>query len=82
MSYMKGPRVSKFDRDPLVSSPLNAAISAQDRETLSMVAAALKDGRMRLAFPARRLCCRLVDHRLLRGLHPAFEPARPGDTGA
>lgn len=47
---MKGPRVSKFDRDPLVSSPLNAAISAQDRETLSMVAAALKDGRMRLAF--------------------------------
>jgi EAL domain-containing protein (putative c-di-GMP-specific phosphodiesterase class I) len=50
MSYMKGPKVSKFDRDPLVSSPLNAAISAQDRETLSMVASALKDGRMRLAF--------------------------------
>lgn len=47
---MKGPKVSKFDRDPLVSSPLNAAISAQDRETLSMVASALKDGRMRLAF--------------------------------
>ncbi|HLQ19591.1 MAG TPA: EAL domain-containing protein [Tabrizicola sp.] len=42
--------MSKFDRDPLLSSPLNAAISAQDRETLSMVAAALKDGRMRLAF--------------------------------
>jgi EAL domain-containing protein (putative c-di-GMP-specific phosphodiesterase class I) len=50
MSYMKGPKVSKYDRDPLVSSPLNAAISAQDRETLSMVTAALKDGRMRLAF--------------------------------
>ncbi len=47
---MKGPKVSKFDRDTLVSSPLNAAISAQDRETLSMVASALKDGRMRLAF--------------------------------
>ena len=47
---MKGPKLSKFDRDPLVSSPLNAAISAQDRETLSMVASALKDGRMRLAF--------------------------------
>jgi EAL domain-containing protein (putative c-di-GMP-specific phosphodiesterase class I) len=50
MSYMKGPKVSKFDRDPLLSSPLSAAISAQDRETLAMVASALKDGRMRLAF--------------------------------
>jgi EAL domain-containing protein (putative c-di-GMP-specific phosphodiesterase class I) len=47
---MKGPKVSKFDRDPLLSSPLSAAISAQDRETLAMVASALKDGRMRLAF--------------------------------
>jgi EAL domain-containing protein (putative c-di-GMP-specific phosphodiesterase class I) len=50
MSYMQGPKLSKFDLDPLVSSPLNVAISAQDRETLSMVASALKDGRMRLAF--------------------------------
>jgi len=50
MSYMKEPRVSKYDRDPSASSPLNAAISAQDRDTLAMVASALKDRRMRLAF--------------------------------
>jgi EAL domain-containing protein (putative c-di-GMP-specific phosphodiesterase class I) len=50
MSFMKEPRVSKYDRDPSASSPLNAAISAQDRDTLAMVAAALKDRRMRLAF--------------------------------
>jgi EAL domain-containing protein (putative c-di-GMP-specific phosphodiesterase class I) len=50
MSYMKERKASKFDRDPALSSPLNAAISAQDRDTLAMVASALKDRRMRLAF--------------------------------
>jgi EAL domain-containing protein (putative c-di-GMP-specific phosphodiesterase class I) len=50
MSYMKEPKSSKFDRDPALSSPLNVAISAQDRETLAMVASALRDRRMRLAF--------------------------------
>ena len=50
MSFMKEQRLSKFDREPALSSPLNAAISVQDRETLSMVASALKDRRMRLAF--------------------------------
>jgi EAL domain-containing protein (putative c-di-GMP-specific phosphodiesterase class I) len=50
MSYMKEPKLSKFDRDPALASPLDAAVSEQDRETLSMVAAALKDRRMRLAF--------------------------------
>lgn len=50
MSYMKEPKSSKFDRDPALASPLAAAVSAQDRETLAMVASALKDRRMRLAF--------------------------------
>lgn len=50
MSYMKEPKGSKYDRDPSASSPLSAAISAQDRDTLAMVASALKDRRMRLAF--------------------------------
>jgi EAL domain-containing protein (putative c-di-GMP-specific phosphodiesterase class I) len=47
---MKEPKSSKFDRDPALASPLSAAISAQDRDTLAMVASALKDRRMRLAF--------------------------------
>ncbi len=47
---MKEPKSSKYDRDPALASPLSAAISAQDRETLAMVASALKDRRMRLAF--------------------------------
>jgi EAL domain-containing protein (putative c-di-GMP-specific phosphodiesterase class I) len=50
MSFMKGPKVSKFDREPGAASPFDAAISVQDRETLSMVASALKDRRMRLAY--------------------------------
>jgi EAL domain-containing protein (putative c-di-GMP-specific phosphodiesterase class I) len=50
MSFMKEPKSSKYDRDPTLANPLAAAISAQDRETLSMVAAALQDRRMRLAF--------------------------------
>lgn len=50
MSFMKEPKSSKFDRDPALSSPLAAAISAQDKEVLAMVGSALKDRRMRLAF--------------------------------
>lgn len=50
MSYIKEPKSSKFDRDPALSSPLSMAVSVQDRETLAMVASALKDRRMRLAF--------------------------------
>jgi EAL domain-containing protein (putative c-di-GMP-specific phosphodiesterase class I) len=50
MSFMKGPKVSKYDRDPTLASPLDAAMSAQERETLAMVASALQDRRMRLAF--------------------------------
>ncbi len=41
---------SKFDLDPGLVSPLDAAISAQDRETLALVASALRERRMRLAF--------------------------------
>ena len=41
---------SKFDLDPAMASPLDAAISAQDRETLALVASALREKRMRLAF--------------------------------
>lgn len=47
---MKDRRTSKFDRDPALASPLDAAISAQDRETLALVDSALKARRMRLAF--------------------------------
>jgi EAL domain-containing protein (putative c-di-GMP-specific phosphodiesterase class I) len=50
MSFMKDKKPSKFDRDPALASPLDAAISAQDRETLALVGQALKDRRMRLAF--------------------------------
>lgn len=50
MSFMKGQKTSKYDRDPSLASPLDAAISAQDRETLTMVDQALRDRRMRLAF--------------------------------
>ncbi|MFN4204369.1 MAG: EAL domain-containing protein, partial [Tabrizicola sp.] len=50
MSFLKEPRKSKFDRDPSASSPLDVAVSAQERETLAMVASALEDRRMRLAF--------------------------------
>lgn len=47
---MKDKKPSKFDRDPALASPLDAAISAQDRETLALVAGALRERRMRLAF--------------------------------
>lgn len=50
MSFMQEPSVSKYDRDPALASPLDAAISAQDRETMAQVASALKERRMRLAF--------------------------------
>jgi len=50
MSLMTGPRTSKYDRDPDLASPLDAAISAQDRETLDMVDQALRERRMRLAY--------------------------------
>ena len=50
MNFVKDPIASKFDRDPALISPLDAAISAQDRETMAEVAQALKDRRMRLAF--------------------------------
>lgn len=49
MSFIKG-KTSKFDLDPDLASPLDAAISAQDRETLALVASALRERRMRLAF--------------------------------
>jgi EAL domain-containing protein (putative c-di-GMP-specific phosphodiesterase class I) len=47
---MKEPKISKYDRDPGLASPLAAAITAQDRETMAEVASALKERRMRLAF--------------------------------
>jgi EAL domain-containing protein (putative c-di-GMP-specific phosphodiesterase class I) len=50
MSFMKEPKVSKYDRDPDFGSPFDAAVSAQERETVTQVGAALKERRMRLAF--------------------------------
>jgi len=50
MSFMQEAKKSKFDRDPALASPFDAAISAQDRETMSMVTLALKERRMRLAY--------------------------------
>jgi EAL domain-containing protein (putative c-di-GMP-specific phosphodiesterase class I) len=50
MSVMNEPRRSRFDLDPALASPLDAAISSQERETIGQVAAALKERRMRLAF--------------------------------
>lgn len=50
MSFIKEPRVSKYDRDPLLASPLDAAISAENREVMAKVTRALQGRRMRLAF--------------------------------
>ena len=50
MSFIKEPKVSKFDLDPALASPLDAAISSQESEAIGQVAAALKERRMRLAF--------------------------------
>jgi EAL domain-containing protein (putative c-di-GMP-specific phosphodiesterase class I) len=50
MSFIKEPRPSKFDVEPGTTSPLDVATSIADRETLAMVAEALRLRRMRLAF--------------------------------
>ncbi len=50
MSVINEPRLSKFDRDPTMASPLDVAVSAEDRETMARVTGALRDRRMRLAF--------------------------------
>ena len=50
MGFIKDRPRSKFDLDPALASPLDAAISAQDRETLNTVATALRERRMRLAY--------------------------------
>jgi EAL domain-containing protein (putative c-di-GMP-specific phosphodiesterase class I) len=50
MSFMKEPGRSKFDVEPGTSSPFDVAVSAQDRDTLEMVAEALRLRRMRLAY--------------------------------
>ncbi|WP_135450176.1 EAL domain-containing protein [Tabrizicola caldifontis] len=50
MSFLQEPKLSKYDRDPALASPLAAAVTTEDRETIAQVAAALKDRRMRLAF--------------------------------
>ncbi|MCU0826751.1 MAG: EAL domain-containing protein [Tabrizicola sp.] len=47
---MKEPKVSKYDRDPTTASPLDVAITAQEKETIQQVSSALKERRMRLAF--------------------------------
>jgi EAL domain-containing protein (putative c-di-GMP-specific phosphodiesterase class I) len=50
MSFMKDQKPSKYDRDPALRSPLDVAVSVQNRETMAEVALALKERRMRLAF--------------------------------
>lgn len=50
MSVISEPRLSKYDRDPTLASPLDVAVSAEDRETMARVTRALRDRRMRLAF--------------------------------
>ncbi len=50
MSILNEPKVSKFDRDASLVSPLDVAISAEDRDTMARVTRALQDRRMRLAF--------------------------------
>ena len=47
---MKDKATPSFDRDPDLASPLTAAVSAEDREALDLVASALRDRRMRLAY--------------------------------
>ncbi|MBL9047661.1 MAG: EAL domain-containing protein [Tabrizicola sp.] len=47
---MGEPRVSKYDRDPNLASPLDVAQSAEDRQTMTRVRQALQDRRMRLAY--------------------------------
>ena len=50
MSFMKGQRPSKFDVEPGTASPLDVAGTVAERETLAMVAEALRLRRMRLAY--------------------------------
>ena len=50
MSFLKDPRRSRFDVEPGTASPLEVAGSPADRQTLAMVAEALRLRRMRLAF--------------------------------
>lgn len=50
MRFTGEPRVSKYDRDPSMASPLDVAQSAEDRQTMARVRQALQDRRMRLAF--------------------------------
>ncbi|WP_431297971.1 EAL domain-containing protein [Tabrizicola sp. BL-A-41-H6] len=50
MSFMKDPKRSKFDVEPGLASPLDVAAGTAERETLAMVAEALKLRRTRLAF--------------------------------
>lgn len=50
MSFMNTPRISKYDRDPTQASPLDVAMSLEERETLARVARALHARRMRLAY--------------------------------
>lgn len=50
MSVINEPRLSKFDRDASLASPLDVAVSAENRETMARVSRALRDRRMRLAF--------------------------------
>lgn len=50
MSFMNDAKRSKFDVDPGLASPLDVAAGTAERETLAMVAEALKLRRTRLAF--------------------------------
>lgn len=50
MSFMSGPKRTKFDIEANLADPFSVAVSAADRETLAMVRAALTQRRMRLAF--------------------------------
>lgn len=50
MSFMKDAKRSKFDVEPGLASPLDVAAGTAERETLAMVAEALKLRRTRLAF--------------------------------
>lgn len=50
MSFLGEPKVSKYDRDPTKASPLDVALSAEDRETMTRVRRALQERRMRLAY--------------------------------
>lgn len=50
MSFVGEPKMSKYDRDPATVSPLDVALSAEDRETMTRVRRALQQRRMRLAY--------------------------------